>query len=194
MNTLFAGVYGASDAILFILSISILYSLIRRHPDDPTKWIPVDNLTYVRWIAGFVLVVLSVATSSRSYTLQSYIVSYAGTAVFIAGSAFFYGAKSPLSRIFFSDNEGLPHLSPKGFYRISRHPAFLGLMLLSLGFALALVSLPGIIVCAFLVLPLLFISARRVDDVWSRRGGSAYIAYSASVPLLLPAFRRGRML
>lgn len=183
--SLFSGYFGATDAVTAILSISVGYSLIRRQPDDPTRWIPVDTLTYVRWAAGFAFIIVTLATGQRENSTPYLVASAGGTVLMVAGCVFFYGAKSPLSSIFVR-KEDLVYLKPKGFYRLSRQPVFFGLMLIAAGFALTLVSLTGLLLCVLAVFPLLIYSARKVDETWRLRAGSAYANYSTRVPLIFP--------
>ncbi|MEM3851398.1 MAG: DUF1295 domain-containing protein [Methanomassiliicoccales archaeon] len=175
---------------MVIIGLSVGYSLIRRSPDDPTVWIPNDTVTIIRWAVGVFFMLLCPLTFSRNQSSTDITLSITGIAVFLAGAVFFFGAKSPLSSIFQKEVEGILALNPRGFYRMLRHPIFFGYFLLAFGYAITLVSLPGIIVSVAVILPLMVYSAARVDQYWARRGGNSYAIYSERVPLFFPASPR----
>ncbi len=183
----FTGYFVVQDAIVFILSASLGYSLVRRGPGDPTRWVPRNGLMAARWLAGFLVLAVSLITAGRHPTPPYYVLSFAGSMLFLAGAVFFYGAKSPMSSILYEDERTGVSLRPGGFYRFVRHPVFFGLLLCSFGFPLYLVSLPGLIAAAAVALPLLLHSSRALDAYWAGRAGEAYEQYRKAVHLLLPS-------
>ncbi len=184
-----SGYFGIQDAIIIILSASMGFSLIRRNPDDPTRWIPVNNLTFARWIVGVAVVVVSSITIGRIESALDYAVSFAGAILFLAGAVFFYGAKSPMSSILVEDENYGVSLRPKGFYRFVRHPLYFGLFLCAAGFPLYLVSIPGLVVSFAVALPVLLYSSKTLDAHWTRRAGEGYELYCASVRQFLPSVK-----
>ncbi len=99
------------------------------------------------WLAGLVLCVVD--TLWIHWTpFQGVYVRAAGVAVFVAGIGLRFWAMRTLSRAFSYDlkiAEG-QELVRRGPYRVLRHPAYTGLLLWSMGFALWNPSLPGFVV------------------------------------------------
>lgn len=184
-----SGYFAAQDAIVVILCASMGFSIIRRNPDDPTRWILLNMYTAARWAVGIAILLLSVFTIGRADSPPYYAVSFAGALVFLAGAVFFYGAKSPLSSILVEDPEYGVALKPKGFYRFVRHPLFFGLFLCSAGFPLYLFSIPGLVVSIAVAFPLLYYSSTTIDTRWASRSGAAYDEYRAHVHLFFPSLR-----
>lgn len=111
----------------------------------------------------------------------------AGAALAIAGAALRTWATAYLSSDVVHDLElHREHLVAAGPYRHVRNPLYLGLVLLSLGMALAASRLGG----AWIVLAILVFQARlvaREEAELLGRHGESYAAYLARVPGLLPA-------
>lgn len=184
-----SGYFGVQDAIVIIIAASMAFSLIRRNPEDPTRWIPRNNMTALRWAVGVAIVVATLYTIGRSRTVADYFISMAGAVLFLAGAVFFYGAKSPLSSVLVEDKEHGASLLPKGLYRYVRHPLFFGLFLCSVGFPLYLISIPGLVVSFAASLPLLLHSSKMVDAFWSDRAGEEYGRYKSDVHLFMPSLK-----
>lgn len=183
------GYFAVQDTIVIIQSIAMAFSMIRRNPDDPTRWIPVTRLSALRWIAGIAVVASCSLSVGRSATPADFIVSSAGTVIYLSGGVFFYGAKSPLSSILAeSDDKGII-ISPRGFYRISRNPLFFGLFLCSIGLPVYVLSLPGLLISLAVALPLLLHSSKVLDAYWQRRAGEAYSGYRDEVRLFVPSIK-----
>ena len=184
-----SGYFGIQDAIVVILCASMGFSILRRNPDDPTRWIPFNVYTGARWAVGIAVILVSVLTMQRVDSPPYYVISFAGALVFLAGAVFFYGAKSPMSSILVEDPEYGAVLKPKGLYRFVRHPLFFGLFLCAVGFPLYLLSIPGLVVSIAAAFPLLYYSSTTIDALWASRSGAAYDEYRAQVHLFIPSLK-----
>lgn len=183
------GYFAIQDAIVVILAASIAFSLIRKSINDSTRWIPFNGYTVARLTLGGVLLAVTLLTIGRHQNLTGYIISFIGAILFLIGSVYFFGAKSPLSTILVEDKEYGAALNPAGLYRYVRHPYFFGLFLCSVGLPVYLVSLPGLVVAVAGAFPLLLQSSRALDRHWANRSGSIYQKYMAAVRLFVPSFR-----
>jgi protein-S-isoprenylcysteine O-methyltransferase Ste14 len=183
------GYFGTQDAIILILCTAMAFSILRRNPDDPTRWIPLTRISALRWATGVVLIGLSLFTSHRTSSLTDYVISSTGTALFVAGAVFFYGAKSPMSSILVEDDEYGVSLRPGGLYRVVRHPLFFCLFLCSIGLPVYIISPIGLIFSLVAAFPLLIYSSRQVDAHWASRAGSDYVPYSSTIHMFIPSFR-----
>ena len=188
---LLGGYFSVQDWIVLILMISIAFSLTRRNPDDPTRWIPRDRFTVARWTSAVAEIAVSVFTSARAVSPVYYALSFAGVLVFLSGAVFFYAAKSPLSSILVEEEEHGASLRPAGMYRFVRHPVFFGLFLCSLGFPVYLASLPGLAFSLVFCLPLLVKSSMTVDARWAAKAGEKYEKYRSRVRLFFPSLTSG---
>lgn len=75
-----------------------------------------------------------------------------------------------------------------GPFGIVRHPLYLSVLMLWAGGALALVS-PVLALGLALLVPAFYSRARAEERMLTRRFGTAYAAYAARVPMLLPRIR-----
>ncbi len=185
----FSGYFAIQDAIVVILCASMGFSILRRSPDDPTRWIPFNKYSGARWAVGIAVLLVSVLTMQRVDLPSYYVISLAGALVFLGGAVFFYGAKSPMSSILLEDPERGAILKPKGLYRFVRHPLFFGLFLCSAGFPLYLLSIPGLVVSIAAAFPLLYYSSTTIDAQWASRSGADYDEYRAQVRLFIPSLK-----
>lgn len=183
------GYFAVQDTIVIIQSIAMAFSMIRRNPDDPTRWIPITRLSALRWIVGIAVVAFSSLSVGRSTTAADFLVSSAGTAIYLSGGVFFYGAKSPLSSILAESDDSGVILAPRGFYRIVRNPLFFGLFLCAIGLPVYVLSLPGLLLSLLAALPLLVYSSRVLDAHWERRVGESYSEYRGAVRLFFPSLK-----
>lgn len=184
-----SGYFGIQDAIVIILAASIAFSLIRKSSTDSTRWIPFNVYTIARLTVGALLLAVTLLTSDRTANVAGYLISFAGAILFLIGSVFFFGAKSPLSTILIEDKEYGAALSPAGFYRYVRHPVFFGLFLCAVGLPIYLVSLPGLAVAVAGAFPLLLQSSRTLDQHWANRSGTIYEKYRSAVRLFIPSLK-----
>ncbi|MBX8631302.1 MAG: DUF1295 domain-containing protein [Thermoplasmata archaeon] len=189
-DLLYNGYFGIPDFIIALTAVSMFASTVRKQPGDPTYWIPFNSLSLLRYAAGALLLAVSLLFSLRRDEVTYYLLSLIGMAVFIGGAVFFFGAKSPLSRIIATGGENGTELSPSGFYRYCRHPLYFGLLLCAAGLATDLASPAGIAVVAAVVLPVLLRSSRSTDIYWRSKTGDVYLSYMNSVNALIPSFRK----
>lgn len=184
-----SGYFGIQDAIVVILAASMAFSLIRKSSNDSTRWIPLNSYTIARLTLGGLLLAVTILTIGRHPNIADYAISFTGALLFLIGSVFFFGAKSPYSTILVEDKEYGAALSPVGLYRYVRHPYFFGLLLCSIGLPIYLVSLPGLLVAVAGAFPLLLQSSRALDSHWANRTGSIYEKYRSAVRLFVPSLK-----
>ncbi len=181
------GYFGILDFVIAITAVSMFASTVRRQPGDPTYWIPFNRYSLLRYASGVLLLFISILFSFRRDDLFSYAVALAGMSLFLAGAVFFFGAKSPLSRIIATEGEEGPALSPAGFYRFCRHPMYFGLILCSFGLAIEQLSPAGTVVAIVVVIPVVVRSVHVIDAYWRSKTGAAYAAYQKGVNALFPS-------
>jgi protein-S-isoprenylcysteine O-methyltransferase Ste14 len=75
---------------------------------------------------------------------------------------------------------GTEKLITKGFYRIFRHPVYIGIVLTLTGLFVACGSLPGLIYLLVVVIPLNIFRAKAEEKVLLEQLGSAYQHYKES--------------
>jgi protein-S-isoprenylcysteine O-methyltransferase Ste14 len=181
------GYFGIPDFVMAITAVSMFASTVRRQPGDPTYWIPFNRYSLVRYASGVLLLLISLLFSFRRDNIFSYSVALAGMSLFLAGAVFFFGAKSPLSRIIATGGEEGPELSPAGLYRFCRHPLYFGLLLCAFGIAIEQLSVAGMAVALLVVLPVVIRSVGAIDSYWRSKTGAAYAAYQKQVNALFPS-------
>jgi protein-S-isoprenylcysteine O-methyltransferase Ste14 len=74
----------------------------------------------------------------------------------------------------------------EGLYRCIRHPSYLGLLLIALGAALTLASVPATSLGALLLLPILVLRMREEESVLTGAFGADYAAYRRESWRLVP--------
>ncbi len=82
-------------------------------------------------------------------------------------------------------------LVTSGVYGVIRHPSYLGLLVNSLGWALAFRSVAGVLLTALIIPPLLA-RIRAEEALLRTQFGDEYEAYCARTPRLIPSFKRWR--
>jgi protein-S-isoprenylcysteine O-methyltransferase len=121
--------------------------------------LPLTMLRRALWLAAFVLCVAD-ALRLHWTPWQGPLVRAAGVSVFLGGVALRLWSMRALARAFSYDVKVVEgqELVRSGPYRVLRHPAYTGLLLLSAGFALWNPSLPGLV--AIVTLTILEIALR----------------------------------
>ncbi len=119
----------------------------------------------------------------RALALQA-----AGLLIFFLGSVLFIWARRALGH-FYSGHvsviEGQP-LMQCGPYRLIRHPAYAGYLLITLGLALGYSSLAGFASILLLLLPSMMYRIRVEDKLLAEHFGASFADYARRVKRLLP--------
>jgi protein-S-isoprenylcysteine O-methyltransferase Ste14 len=121
------------------------------------------------------------------WTIDGDVVRWIGVILYAAGGALRLWPVFVLGRRF----SGLVAIQPghtlvtDGIYRTIRNPSYLGLFALSLGWALAFRSLPGVLLVALMVPPVIA-RIRSEEALLSAQFGEAYAAYRARTWRLVP--------
>jgi protein-S-isoprenylcysteine O-methyltransferase Ste14 len=121
------------------------------------------------------------------WTIDGDVVRWIGVVLYAAGGALRLWPVFVLGRRF----SGLVAIQPghtlvtDGIYRTIRNPSYLGMLVLSLGWALAFRSLAGVLLVAFMIPPL--VARMRSEEALLRaQFGEVYAAYCARTWRLLP--------
>jgi protein-S-isoprenylcysteine O-methyltransferase Ste14 len=121
------------------------------------------------------------------WTIDGDAVRWLGVAIYTAGGALRLWPVFVLGRRF----SGLVAIQPghtlvtTGIYRIIRHPSYLGLLMGSLGWALAFRSLVGVLLVALMIPPVLA-RIRSEEELLRKEFGAEYEAYRAGRSRLIP--------
>ncbi len=121
------------------------------------------------------------------WTFDGDAVRWAGVFLFAAGGALRLWPVFVLGHRF----SGLVAIQPghtlvaTGVYRVIRHPSYLGLLVLSLGWALAFRSGVGVLLAVLMILPLLA-RIRAEEKLLRSHFGAEYEAYCARTSRLIP--------
>jgi protein-S-isoprenylcysteine O-methyltransferase Ste14 len=121
------------------------------------------------------------------WTLDGDAIRWLGVVLFAAGGALRIWPVFVLGRRF----SGLVAIQPghtlvtRGIYSVIRHPSYLGLLVNSLGWALAFRSGVGVLLTAFTIPPLIA-RIRAEERLLSAQFGDAYDAYRSRTSRLLP--------
>jgi protein-S-isoprenylcysteine O-methyltransferase Ste14 len=127
------------------------------------------------------------------WTFDGNVVRWLGVALFAFGSALRIWPVFVLGRRF----SGLVAIQPghtlvtSGIYSVVRHPSYLGLIIGSLGWALAFRSGVGLLLTALLIPPL-FARIRAEESLLHEQFGAEYIDYCTRTPRLIPRLKRSR--
>jgi len=177
----------ALTIVLFALSGAALFAggnlSAGEREDRGNRWvIPVFAL--IGLLAGY----LPAYTDRMEFwTLDGHTVRWVGVVLFAAGGALRLWPVFVLGRRF----SGLVAIQPghelvtSGVYRVIRHPSYLGLLVNSLGWALAFRSSVGVLLTALLVPPLVA-RMRAEEALLLAHFGSEYEAYLARTSRLIP--------
>ena len=139
-------------------------------------------------VIGLLLAYLPAYTDRKGFwTLDGDAVRWLGVVLFAAGGALRIWPVFVLGRRF----SGLVAIQPghtlvtSGVYSVIRHPSYLGLLVNSLGWALAFRSGVGVLLTAFTIPPLIA-RIRAEERLLSAQFGDAYDAYRSRTSRLLP--------
>ncbi len=139
-------------------------------------------------VIGLLLAYLPAYTDRTDvWTLDGDAIRWLGVALFAAGGALRIWPVFVLGRRF----SGLVAIQPghtlvtRGVYGVIRHPSYLGLLVNSLGWALAFRSGVGVLLTAFTIPPLIA-RIRAEERLLSAQFGDAYDAYRSRTSRLLP--------
>lgn len=142
-------------------------------------------------VIGVLLMYVPAYTDRRNiWTVGGEVVRWIGVALFAAGGVVRIWPVFVLGNRF----SGLVAIQPghrlvtSGIYRYVRNPSYLGLLIGSLGWALAFRSLAGVILTALLIPPLVA-RMRSEERLLSSEFGPEYDRYRASTPRLIPRLR-----
>ncbi len=132
-------------------------------------------------VLGFLVAYIPAYTDRKElWTLDGDAVRWLGVVLFVAGGALQLWPVFVLGRRF----SGLVAIPPghtlqiSGVYRIIRHPSYLGLLVSTLGWALAFRSAIGVILTALMIVPLLA-RIRSEEAMLQSEFGAEYDAYRA---------------
>ena len=147
-----------------------------------------------RWVLGAFAVLGLMGAYLPAYTdrvgfwtIDGDAVRWIGVVLFIAGGALRMWPVFVLGRRF----SGLVAIQPghalvtRGVYGIIRHPSYLGLLVNSLGWALAFRSGVGVVLAAFTLVPLVA-RIRAEEKLLNEHFGAEYAAYRARTSRLIP--------
>ncbi|MFZ3214128.1 MAG: isoprenylcysteine carboxylmethyltransferase family protein [Terriglobales bacterium] len=121
------------------------------------------------------------------WTLDADTIRWLGVVFFAAGGALRIWPVFVLGRRF----SGLVAIQPghtlvtSGVYGVIRHPSYLGLLIMLLGWALAFRSVAGVLLTALLIPPLIA-RIRAEETLLQAQFGSEYDAYRARTSRLIP--------
>jgi protein-S-isoprenylcysteine O-methyltransferase Ste14 len=147
-----------------------------------------------RWIFLPLLVIGLLSAFLPAYTerkgwwiLDGDAVRWLGVFLYVAGGALRIWPVFVLGRRF----SGLVAIQPghelvtEGIYGVIRHPSYLGMIILMLGWALAFRSIPGVILAALIIPPLLA-RIRSEEALLRSQFGDQYDAYCRRTSRLIP--------
>jgi protein-S-isoprenylcysteine O-methyltransferase Ste14 len=143
-------------------------------------------------LIGFLAAYLPAYTDRKEFwTVDGNTIRWFGVVLFAAGGVLRIWPVFVLGRQF----SGLVAIQPghqlvtSGIYGVVRHPSYLGLIINSLGWALAFRSVVGVLLTALTVL-LLFARIRAEEALLRSQFGAEYETYCARTPRLIPWFKR----
>lgn len=173
--------------LTFVLAGAGLFSQANLSPgefeDRANRWVIV-----VFALIGLLAAYLPAYTDREDvWTLDGEALRWVGVFLFAAGGALRMWPVFVLGRRF----SGLVAIQPghelvtSGVYGVIRHPSYLGLIVNSLGWALAFRSVVGVLLTAATILPLVA-RMNAEERLLSSRFGEAYDAYRARTKRLIP--------
>jgi protein-S-isoprenylcysteine O-methyltransferase Ste14 len=154
-----------------------------RREDTRNRWILLPIL-----FLGLLLGWLPAYTDRRDFgTIDGDAVRYTGLVLFVVGNVLRIGPVFVLGRRFsglVAIQEG-HQLETGGFYRVIRHPSYLGLLLLLIGWALVFRSAIGVLV-SLLLIPPLVARMNSEEALLESEFGERYAEYRRRTWRLLP--------
>jgi protein-S-isoprenylcysteine O-methyltransferase Ste14 len=154
-----------------------------RREDTRNRWVLLPIL-----VLGLLLGWLPAYTDRHDIgTIDGDTVRYAGLALFLVGNVLRIGPVFVLGRRFsglVAIQEG-HQLETGGFYRVIRHPSYLGLLLLLIGWALVFRSAIGVVV-SLLLIPPLVARMNSEEALLESEFGEQYAEYRRRTWRLLP--------
>ncbi len=177
----------ASVVAIVILSVVAMFTSGNissgRREDTRNRWVLLPIL-----FLGLLLGWLPAYTDRREIgTIDGDAVRYTGLALFLVGNVLRIGPVFVLGRRFsglVAIQEG-HQLETGGFYRVIRHPSYLGLLLLLIGWALVFRSAIGVMV-SLLLIPPLVARMNSEEALLESEFGERYAEYRRRTWRLLP--------
>jgi protein-S-isoprenylcysteine O-methyltransferase Ste14 len=153
------------------------------HEDRGNRWV----IAVLSLIGGLAAFLPALTDRKEFWTLDGDAVRWLGVALFVAGGALRLWPVVVLGNRF----SGLVAIQPghtlvtRGVYGVIRHPSYLGLLVNSLGWALAFRSGVGLLLTA-LIVPVLLARIRAEERLLRSQFGAEYDAYRARTSRLIP--------
>jgi protein-S-isoprenylcysteine O-methyltransferase Ste14 len=177
-------------ALAVVTAILVIASLFTRANLSPGEREDRAN----RWVIvafGLIGALLAYVPASMDrhefWTIDGNAIRWMGVALYAMGGALRLWPVFVLGRRF----SGLVAIQPghtlvtDGIYNVIRHPSYLGLLVNSLGWALAFRSAAGVLLAAAMLVPLLA-RIRAEEKLLSAQFGAAYEAYRSRTARLIP--------
>jgi protein-S-isoprenylcysteine O-methyltransferase Ste14 len=156
--------------------------VLKEEGDDVSFWFIVAGMIAVFYLPPFEYLLIP-AILPRIVWMQA-----TGLLIILVGSVLFIWARRVLGHFYsghLSVIEGQP-LVQHGPYRLIRHPAYAGYILIALGLSLGYSSLAGFAAILLLLLPSVVYRMRVEDRLLAERFGEAFTKYANKTKCLIP--------
>jgi protein-S-isoprenylcysteine O-methyltransferase Ste14 len=140
-------------------------------------------------VVAFGIYVLSLLVcSGRSSGSEALLLASSGALLGVAGTALVIWSRAELGQAwsFVPKADQVTGLVTTGPYRLVRHPIYLGLVLLSMGQAIAFGSWPALTIALSAILPTLAWRATAEERLLNRVFGDRYTAYRQRTRMVIP--------